>query len=494
MEIIWDECFTNNEIRAALEQLPKGLDETYQRCMKRIEEMKNIRPLRALRWINFATRPLHIKELREAITFDLHDTVWDSGKIPPRDFAVGCCSNLAILDSNDDCVYLAHSSVKQFLEKYVAGRTPGYCTSSLQGELECGELCINYLSFSNFGLQLEKSIEFTSHALSPMALATQSVRSSLLNTFPFQQYTRKMPSYPLKIQMVSKTAPNNSQYRFLDYAILNWPLHTKHITQQSSLWQKFERLALQYSETWNFHPWRSSGRSAHSYLHGLLIWAVKEQHQPLLSIALYLRKDLQKICNLPSTEESLPVLHIASRLGYETMVKVLLDFCSVDLLDQNGYTPLHHAANKGHIKVVKLLLGTKGSEVNIQPKFQNSPLLLAASNGHEAIVKLLLDQGADLEAKGNNGQTPLSCAADRGQEAIVKLLLNRGANLEAKDSLLRQTPLSWAAKRGHEAIVKLLLDRGADLDAKDNNGQTPLSWAADRGHEAVMKLLLDRDA
>jgi hypothetical protein len=73
--MIWDQFFTDNEIRAALEQLPKGLDETYQRCMRRIEDTKDLSPIKALKWISYATRPLHIEELREAIAFGLHDTV-----------------------------------------------------------------------------------------------------------------------------------------------------------------------------------------------------------------------------------------------------------------------------------------------------------------------------------------------------------------------------------------------------------------------------------
>ena len=143
-----------------------------------------------------------------------------------------------------------------------------------------------------------------------------------------------------------------------------------------------------------------------------------------------MRQDLQGICNLPSIEESLPALHIASRLGYETMVKILLNLCKVNLRDENGFTPLHHAAEKGHIKVVRLLLDTKGSEINTQSKSQSTPLWLATRNGHEAVVKLLVNKGANLEAKDSDGWTPLFGAAENGHEAVVKLLANKGANLK----------------------------------------------------------------
>ncbi|KAH8690924.1 hypothetical protein BGW36DRAFT_420317, partial [Talaromyces proteolyticus] len=494
LEILWDECFSDNEIRAALEQLPRGLDETYQRCMKRVTDTQDIRPLRTLKWISYAARPLHIEELREAIAFDLHDTIWDSGKISSREFVAGCCSNLAVVDSNDDFVYFAHPSVKQFLEKYIAGRIPGYPTSPLQGELECGELCVTYLSFSNFGLELGKHDECVSDSLNPMALAAQSVGPSLLSTFFLRRPSKKIPSYPLKIQMIRKVPPDTLQYKFLDYASSNWPLHTKNITQQSRAWRKFERLALQFSETWNFHPWKSSGRSQRSYLHGLLVWAVKGQHQPLLSIVLNMRQDVQEICNLPSIEERLPVLHIASRLGYETVVESLLDLCDVKLLDENGYTPLHHAADKGHIKVVQLLLGTNELLINIRSKCQSTPFLLAARNGHEIVAKLLLDKGADLDTKELiTGGNQLLQAAWDGQEAVARVLLDKGADIEAKDPH-GWTPLLHAAGNGHEAVVKLLLDKGADIEDKDPHGLTPLLHAAQNGHDIIVKLLLDKGA
>ena len=131
MEIIWDKCFTDNEIRTALEQLPKGLDKTYQLYIKRIKDSGDSRSLRALKWISYATRPFHIKELREAIAFNLHDTIWNSSNIPPRNFIVGCYNNLIVLDSNNDCIYFAHPSVKQYLEKHIVSRTSRYSSCPL---------------------------------------------------------------------------------------------------------------------------------------------------------------------------------------------------------------------------------------------------------------------------------------------------------------------------------------------------------------------------
>ena len=87
-------------------------------------------------------------------------------------------------------------------------------------------------------------------------------------------------------RMRTLSTPERNQFQFLDYAIRYWVPQTKHIKQSSRLWVKFEQLAKYQSETWNFHPWVNPGLSKTSRLHGLFGLAVKERHEPLLSIAL----------------------------------------------------------------------------------------------------------------------------------------------------------------------------------------------------------------
>jgi ankyrin repeat protein len=46
----------------------------------------------------------------------------------------------------------------------------------------------------------------------------------------------------------------------------------------------------------------------------------------------------------------------------------------------------------------------------------------AAANGNEALVELLLAEGADPEARTDDGKTPLDLAAERGHEVVATLL------------------------------------------------------------------------
>ncbi|KAF7590721.1 hypothetical protein BBP40_002512 [Aspergillus hancockii] len=529
LEVLWDTCRTDAEIRSALATLPKGLEETYGRCIDRIQEWCAIK---VLKWVSFATRPLHIEELREAVAFDLEDTQWNAEKMTQKDTLIACCANLVVADPADSCVRFAHSSVKQYLDKYRGGNVqekhiPEYPTPE-QGDRECGEFCVAYLSFSDFSLQLSKqSVERAAVAVPHPAFILQQAFPRLHRRF-FRLSQNQNRSISVSFRTLRTTStPDRARYKFLDYAIKNWAVQTKQILHTSLVWNKFEALATSFNETWDFHPWIPSGRSNDSHLHGLFGWAVKEQHEPLLSIALAAGPALQRVCDLPLIGERLPALHVVSKLGYGSTIKILLGICNINVPDGEGYTALHHAANRGHIEICRLLLSAKRVKVDAPSKSRCTPLWLAASNGHEEVVWLLMEKQSNIEAKGaSSNQTPLSQATRNGHYAVVQLLIEKGADLESKDADGR-TPLSWAAKRGHDAIMKLLLEKGAqpksidtdgsslvlwaskhghevivsklsmnagELDFKDDSNRTSLSWAAAKGHEVVVKLLVDKGA
>ncbi len=67
-------------------------------------------------------------------------------------------------------------------------------------------------------------------------------------------------------------------------------------------------------------------------------------------------------------------------------------------LRTDGFTPLHHAAERGREQVVAYLL-EKRADANSADGLGWAPLHLAAQQGHLPVVKLLVKYGAKVEAK-----------------------------------------------------------------------------------------------
>ena len=184
-------------------------------------------------------------------------------------------------------------------------------------------------------------------------------------------------------------------------------------------------------------------------------------------------------------------LHMAADRGHLEVVKVLLNKgADVNAFDSSGRTPLYKASQKGHEQVVSFLLKEKASVDVICNGWH--PLHVAAYGGHLEVVKVLLSKGADVNAFDSSGQTPLYKAAQNGHEKVVFFLLKKKASVD--DTLNGWRPLHVAADRGHLEIVRAFLDKGAEVNAADKNRQMPLHVAADRGHLEIVRAFLDKDA
>jgi len=185
-------------------------------------------------------------------------------------------------------------------------------------------------------------------------------------------------------------------------------------------------------------------------------------------------------------------LYIAVYEDHLALTELLLAYrAKVNVIGgYEDWTALQLAAVAGYADVARLLL-TYGADPNAGEKYGSkcTPLMYAAGNDRLAVAELLLANGAEVDAKGDDGFTPLYYAALQNLPSMVKLLLANGANVDGKDDN-GCTILHWAALSNLSAAAKLLLSNGTEVDAKDYLGRTPLYWAAHYGDLAVAKLLL----
>ena len=92
-----------------------------------------------------------------------------------------------------------------------------------------------------------------------------------------------------------------------------------------------------------------------------------------------------------------------------------------------------------------------------------TPWILAASAGREKVVNTLLTEGADVNAKTQEGHSALQYAASKNWKSICAALLEKDANVNVTDNR-GATPLHRAASKGNIAIVNLLIKHGQNLD------------------------------
>lgn len=96
----------------------------------------------------------------------------------------------------------------------------------------------------------------------------------------------------------------------------------------------------------------------------------------------------------------------------------------VNCLDENGMSPLMHAAYKGKLDMCELLL-RHGADVNChQHEHGYTALMFAALSGNKDITWAMLEAGAETDVVNSVGRTAAQMAAFVGQHDCVTIINN----------------------------------------------------------------------
>jgi ankyrin repeat protein len=185
-------------------------------------------------------------------------------------------------------------------------------------------------------------------------------------------------------------------------------------------------------------------------------------------------------------------IHDAALNGDLAKVKNLLvkDSTLVNAVNDQGRTPLHQAAARGHRELAAWLI-QQGADVNRKDSsYQLTPLHLAVWNDHLETARLLLKKGADLQAREKDNETALFYV--KNSLPLAKFLLARGLKVNDTESIAGNTPLSIALGRGYLDVAEYFLASGADTLFKDREGMTALHMACWRGKENLFNILIKK--
>ncbi|CAM6061554.1 unnamed protein product [Sphagnum tenellum] len=224
------------------------------------------------------------------------------------------------------------------------------------------------------------------------------------------------------------------------------------------------------------------------------------------------------------TVNHIHALHFAAQRGLAQIVDSFLQRpeITINVQDDKGFTPLHLAAQQGHVGVVERLLQLKGpSQLALVDGAASTSVHLTSESGHskEEMLSEPAANEVNINGTNNDGNTPLHLASEEGHEKVVQFLLEnvRGLNINAKNDD-GNTPLHLATDNGNVEVVKVLLGYVApelnfcrendgnkalqlagkeehasklQFNEKNRDRDTPLHLASKHGHVEVVNMLLD---
>ena len=492
------------KISRVLQELPKTLDETYERILQGIDEEKRDDAHRILQWLTVSSRPLHIEELAEAFAIDFDaetsgiPNFEPSWREPNAETAVlSACSTLvtAVNVGGKKVVQFSHFSVREYLTcDRIANSAPHSPFHVLlkPAHTLLAKACLSVLIQLNYSIDKIKIRDFplaryaaahwVDHAL--FQDVSSDIRDGLDCLFDRNRPHLAAWLWLSDIDDVNRRRRRSPPRPEYPDAV---PLYYAALCGIRDL---TERLVAAHPQDIN-----ALGGSRGAPLNAAL-------YSGHLNIALFLLERGANGGNVGMAGQT--ALYRASSRGYAEVVRTLLDRgadpkAKCNALDEYWrhvqWTPLLVALEKGRLEIARMLL-ERGADVNYTDNRGRSPLHIAGRHPSidSDLIRLLLDHGASIDASDTwRGETALHDASSKGHITVVKLLLEHGANVDAR-SKSRWTPLHCTTMMGHPKIVELLLDHGADVNAQKEDGWTALHLAAFNGHLKILVVLLKHGA
>ncbi|KAJ4336308.1 hypothetical protein N0V87_005459 [Didymella glomerata] len=257
-------------------------------------KIKNVR--KVCRWIAAAYRPLKLNELEEAIALEKTDAFLRTDRVPrdtgPR--LIGDCGNLITYNVQDDTVRFIHHTAKQYICSPSAADPHEITIHPVANQLEIGEICLAYLSFTDFETQVAKTtdVPFIDIGVAE-ELAWQNVPlgGTVRSAWSWINYLRGVPTTDprrrLRLAMPNAARPSeilSQRFTLLSYVVDSWAFHCSNLRRTHSAWQKFTHIALFKELDFEFRPWTEPG---HKKMSDNAFEGVRKTAQWFIYAALY---------------------------------------------------------------------------------------------------------------------------------------------------------------------------------------------------------------
>lgn len=460
---------TVSGIEKALQTLPKGLDEIYERILLNIKPENTTIIATMLQWISLAMSPLTVPQLAEAMRID------PSGYLSKEELCLSyieSCGHLLQVSRQSDAyessqnseasvdpiVTFVHQSVKDFL----FGLAKHHMILAFQvnkAQVDFNIACQLLFSMQNEWLECVEDIYSESGF-------------------------RKIDAYPLA-----------------QYARWNWDLHLRQL-QDRSLWQLIDRNTFFFSDSslirdkWRYACYKQRSRDSvlnllqFSCEFGLLALAKKLLKRKRLTSPFTFQRYISH------RRSGRSALCLAIDSGNIELIQLLLSYkanieCPCRIWSEQS--AFHYVIALGHLEIFQLFVGTKGGQRIIDADIRagqrsvkrDSLLHLAAGSGNSQLCSRLLERHHyNIEVVGTWGQTPICNAISVNSIGLARIFVKQwGASIAVEDKILQGVANSRKFISGQgsgEGLEFVISECKIDINARDESGQTILHFVFKR--------------
>ena len=372
-------------------------------------------------WASYSKRPLSLRELQHALVVKPGMKSFDKDRLQPTKTLVDVCAGLVIVEEESNTVRLVHYTLQDFLQSHL-GRLR-------DADIHMAQICLDYLLFDDFDHDVGS----------------------------FDELKR------CKLKRLRENMP------FLSYAANHWGYHVSGELCQS----------------------------ADTIQGKILVLLSKSSRVDLIFRSISLDEPL--LCHwtaIYTHSSGTPPILAASHFGLEGVVQLLAkDPSSLTSRNNYGATALHWAVWKDERSIVQFLIRA-GADMNAKTETENgdTPLHIAALRGHIVLLGQLVALGVNIDQRNKVGHTALHIAAANGHNILVKYQLNTKADASTVDGQRRHVLHHAIARRDPSRdveTIRLLLEHGVMYQKADFNNMTPLHLAVQTSQRDVVSLLLD---
>lgn len=450
-------------LKRVVEDTPKDIDRIYDGLWRSMEKGKHYeRAIKILRWVTFATRPLTIEELTEAVL------IVDKDGLDDLDIDY-------FPDAFDDTY--VHSKILHVCGPLIEMRNGTDTSEEIDSERPDHHYRQKTIQLAHFSVReyLIAQLPIPSTILVNNArLTNEGWHHNLLARLCLRYVLLSKTWQDVDTQTGKFRRHSHIRREFRWYASRSWPKHRS--PDQAGYEPMFELIkALFDSQSPGFDLWIRSA-------HGL----------PWLSV-----------------HSKLTLLKAAAVFDLRDIAAYLLDNCRLhidEVDDEDDDTALFHACTLGHTGMAADLL-RRGAPMRAS-RDGSTPLNTACFNGHFEIVQHLVEHGAKVRAVDVRGYTPLHYAVSKQREKqargkIVRYLIDHGAEVDPStdidETYLPTVIVHWSWNlfllRRHEPVPRLPKIGRRELDRWKAHGRvtttTPLLIAVGANYIEILRLLLD---